>query len=167
LKDFSYRFEKNKKYAIIGHSGSGKSTIINALMRYVELNKGNIYIDDEKLEDLDTSYIIHNVNQQEHIFASGYKNNVTIFNSFPFNKVSFLENVLDKNMLNSIGREHFIFEDTAGNNKGNIISTFIKEFYGGTAFIPKNILVPDIEEGELLEQWPRFKWRRKTGFSYL
>ncbi|WP_035291095.1 ABC transporter ATP-binding protein [Clostridium sp. KNHs214] len=116
LKDFSYRFEKNKKYAIIGHSGSGKSTIINALMRYVELNKGNIYIDDEKLEDLDTSYIIHNVNQQEHIFASGYKNNVTIFNSFPFNKVSFLENVLDKNMLNSIA-EKSNCQDLSGGEK--------------------------------------------------
>ncbi|WP_035292333.1 excinuclease ABC subunit UvrC [Clostridium sp. KNHs214] len=61
-----------------------------------------------------------------------------------------------------IGREHFIFEDTAGNNKGNIISTFIKEFYGGTAFIPKNILVPDIEEGELLEQWLSLKKEGKV-----
>lgn len=61
-----------------------------------------------------------------------------------------------------IGREHFIFEDTSGNSKGNIISTFIKEFYGGTAFIPKKILVPDIEEGELLEQWLSLKKEGKV-----
>lgn len=102
LKDFSYRFEKNKKYAIIGHSGSGKSTIINTLMRYVELSEGHIYIDDKSLQEIDTSHIIHNVNQQEHIFASNYKNNVTVFGSYPLQKVNLLENVLDVGMINSI-----------------------------------------------------------------
>lgn len=102
LKDFSYRFEKNKKYAIIGHSGSGKSTIINSLMRYVELSCGNIYIDGKNLEGLDSSHIIHNINQQEHIFASDYKNNVTVFGAYPFKKLNLIENVIDIGMLNSI-----------------------------------------------------------------
>ncbi|WP_138203476.1 excinuclease ABC subunit UvrC [Haloimpatiens lingqiaonensis] len=61
-----------------------------------------------------------------------------------------------------IGREHFIFEETSGSSQGNIISTFIKEFYGGTAFIPKNILVPDIEERELLEEWLSLKKQGKV-----
>lgn len=102
LKDFSYRFEKNKKYAVIGHSGSGKSTIINSLMRYVELSKGDIFIDDKSLKDIDTSHIIHNINQQEHIFASDYKNNVTVFGSYPFEKIRLVENILEAGMLNSI-----------------------------------------------------------------
>ena len=38
-------------------------------------------------------------------------------------------------------------------DKKEIISNFIKEFYGGTAYIPKNIYVPDTEDNELLEQW--------------
>lgn len=102
LKDFSYRFEKNKKYAIIGHNGSGKSTIINSLMRYVELSKGDIFVDDKSFKDIDTSHIIHNINQQDHIFASDYKNNVTVFGSYPFEKIRLVENILEAGMLNSI-----------------------------------------------------------------
>jgi excinuclease ABC subunit C len=55
------------------------------------------------------------------------------------------------------GREHFILENTSGDEKGEIISDFIKSFYGGTAFIPKNIYVSDIDDGELLEQWLTMK----------
>ncbi|GLC29655.1 excinuclease ABC subunit UvrC [Clostridium omnivorum] len=55
------------------------------------------------------------------------------------------------------GREHFILENTSGEEKGEILSDFIKSFYGGTAFVPKNIYVPDLEDGELLEQWLTMK----------
>ncbi|MDF2503662.1 excinuclease ABC subunit UvrC [Clostridium sp.] len=56
-----------------------------------------------------------------------------------------------------VGREHFMLENTAGEDKASIISEFIKEFYGGTAFIPKTIYVPDVLESELLEQWLAMK----------
>ena len=52
-----------------------------------------------------------------------------------------------------MGREHFILEDTAGELVGEIISQFIKEFYGGTPFIPASIYVHDIVDQELLEEW--------------
>jgi excinuclease ABC subunit C len=52
-----------------------------------------------------------------------------------------------------MGREHFILEDTAGEDKGEVISGFVKEFYGGTPFIPKTIYVSDIVDSELLEEW--------------
>lgn len=55
------------------------------------------------------------------------------------------------------GREHFILENTSGEEKSEILSDFIKSFYGGTAFVPKNIYVPDLEDGELLEQWLTMK----------
>lgn len=51
------------------------------------------------------------------------------------------------------GREHFTIENTEGTDKKEIITNFIKEFYGGTAYIPKTIYVPDMEDIELLEQW--------------
>lgn len=56
-----------------------------------------------------------------------------------------------------VGREHFMIEDTSGEEDSIIISEFIKEFYGGTAFIPKNIYVPSIMDTELLEQWLTMK----------
>jgi excinuclease ABC subunit C len=51
------------------------------------------------------------------------------------------------------GREHYVLEDTAGEETSEIISQFVKEFYGGTPFIPKTIYVPNIVDGELLEDW--------------
>jgi excinuclease ABC subunit C len=56
-----------------------------------------------------------------------------------------------------VGREHFILEGTAGEDKGEVISGFIKEFYGGTPFIPKTIYVPNIVDVELLEDWLTMK----------
>lgn len=56
-----------------------------------------------------------------------------------------------------IGREHFMLEDTTGENKAQIITQFIKGFYGGTAFVPKTIYVPEVLEKELIEQWLTMK----------
>lgn len=51
------------------------------------------------------------------------------------------------------GRERFILQDTVDTEDSEIISDFIKEFYGGTAFVPKNIYLPQCLDIELLEQW--------------
>lgn len=64
-----------------------------------------------------------------------------------------------------MGREHFILEDTANEDKGEVISNFIKEFYGGTAFIPKSLYVPHIEDVELLEQWLTMKKGSKANIK--
>lgn len=64
-----------------------------------------------------------------------------------------------------IGREHFMLEDTAGEDKGKIIADFIKQFYGGTAFVPKNIYIPQIEDTELLEQWLSMKRESKVSIK--
>lgn len=52
-----------------------------------------------------------------------------------------------------MGREHFMLENTANEEKEEIVAEFIKNFYGGTAYVPKNIYVPAIMDEELLEQW--------------
>ena len=56
-----------------------------------------------------------------------------------------------------VGREHFILNDAADEVGSELIEGFIKRFYGGTAFIPKTIYVPFINEGEILEQWLSLK----------
>lgn len=102
VRDFSYRFEKGKKYALVGHSGSGKSTIVNALMKYRELDSGNIYIDGENLNLLDTSSIVCCVNQNEHIFADNFINNASVFSSYNNTKVSEIVDNLNLNILENI-----------------------------------------------------------------
>lgn len=61
-----------------------------------------------------------------------------------------------------VGREHFIIEDTFDTSYSVLVSNFLKEFYGGTAYIPKIIYVPDVEDGELLEQWLTLKKESKS-----
>lgn len=56
-----------------------------------------------------------------------------------------------------VGREHFILNDEADALGSDLIEGFIKRFYGGTAFIPKTIYVPFINESEILEQWLSLK----------
>lgn len=102
IKNFSYKFEKGKKYALIGHSGSGKSTRINALMNYSELDSGSIYIDDENLDSLDTSNIICCINQNEHIFADNFINNVFMFSTYKNDKINEIVDKLNLNILGNI-----------------------------------------------------------------
>lgn len=53
-----------------------------------------------------------------------------------------------------IGREHFFFEDIEQETNGEIITVFLKQFYAGTPFIPREIFIQEtIEEEKVLEEW--------------
>lgn len=56
-----------------------------------------------------------------------------------------------------LGREHFIFENTANESTAEILEEFIASFYGGTAKIPKTIFVPEINEVDLIEEYLTIK----------
>ena len=53
-----------------------------------------------------------------------------------------------------LGREHFIVEDTFEEDKKEIISSFIKQFYIGSAYVPKEIIIEeDIEDIDTISKW--------------
>lgn len=53
-----------------------------------------------------------------------------------------------------LGREHFHMSGVASETKGAILSAFMKQYYQGTPFVPKEIVVEHvIDDAELLEQW--------------
>ena len=53
-----------------------------------------------------------------------------------------------------MGREHFYMNHVGGKTKEEILSEFLKQFYGGTPYIPKEIMLPaDIEDRAVIEQW--------------
>lgn len=53
-----------------------------------------------------------------------------------------------------IGRDHFYLKLNGDETKGEIISSFIKQFYAGTPYIPSELMTQtEIEDGEILEQW--------------
>ncbi len=79
---FSYTFEKGKKYAIIGPSGTGKSTIFNLLMQYIQPEQGCIYIDGQNITGKDCSSIMVCVNQFEHLFHASFHENASLFNTY-------------------------------------------------------------------------------------
>lgn len=105
IENLSYQFEKGKKYAIIGHSGSGKSTIVRALMKYIELNSGEILIDGENIDKFDISNIICCISQDEHIYASSFRDNATIFSSYSDGGIHKIKNIIEEKMMDSISEK--------------------------------------------------------------
>ena len=52
LKDFNLTIPAGKKVALVGSTGSGKSTVVNLLMRYYDIDKGAIWINDQNAEEI-------------------------------------------------------------------------------------------------------------------
>ena len=81
LKDFSITVEKGKTVALVGQSGSGKSTIANLVTRFYDVNKGNITVDNEDIRDL-TKHSLRNlmglVTQDSILFNDSIKNNLLL-----------------------------------------------------------------------------------------
>lgn len=82
LNNFSYQFEKGKKYVIIGDSGTGKSTILNLLTGFIEADAGNIELDHKKLTRDMSNNLIFYLTQDSHIFMEDFWENITIYDSF-------------------------------------------------------------------------------------
>jgi ATP-binding cassette, subfamily B, bacterial len=61
LKNLNIEIAAGKKIAIVGHSGAGKSTIVQLLMKLYPLNSGQILIDDIDIADQDVSYLRQNI----------------------------------------------------------------------------------------------------------
>ena len=53
LDAFNMQIPATQKIAIVGHSGCGKSTITNLLLRFYDVKQGSILIDGKQLEDYD------------------------------------------------------------------------------------------------------------------
>ena len=53
-----------------------------------------------------------------------------------------------------IGREHFYMKNVDGQERGEVLSCFLKQFYAGTPFIPREIMLQEeIEDREVIEEW--------------
>ncbi len=81
LKEFSLEIPKGKTIALVGQSGSGKSTIANLLTRFYEVQSGQIKIDGIDIKDLDMHALrglIGLVTQESILFNDTIKNNILI-----------------------------------------------------------------------------------------
>ena len=89
IEDLSLEINPGSKNAIVGATGSGKSTIIKLLNRFYELDSGSIYIDNINISDYSISSLRRNiafVSQDVHLFSDTILNNITLQD----NNISFL-----------------------------------------------------------------------------
>ena len=81
IKEFSFELEKGKTLALVGQSGSGKSTIANLVNRFYDINLGEISIDNINIKDV-TKKSLRNliglVTQDSILFNDTIKNNLII-----------------------------------------------------------------------------------------
>ena len=84
LKGISFEVKEGKTIAIVGATGAGKSTIINLLNRFYEINSGAIYIDNKNINSFTLESLrsqIGVVLQDVFLFADTILNNITLNNS--------------------------------------------------------------------------------------
>ncbi|QHG36102.1 ABC transporter ATP-binding protein [Bacillus paranthracis] len=83
LKNVSFHVKQGQTVAFVGHTGSGKSTIMNLLLRFYNIKSGNIVIDGVELEKFEEQEIrkkIGLVLQDAFLFAGNVKQNIRMYN---------------------------------------------------------------------------------------
>jgi ABC-type multidrug transport system fused ATPase/permease subunit len=83
LKGISFRAKKNETIALVGSSGSGKSTISSLLLHLYSINSGKILFDGVSIQDIDTEHLRNNmaiVPQEVLLFAGSIKENILFGN---------------------------------------------------------------------------------------
>lgn len=84
LYDFNLEVKAGKKVALVGSTGSGKTTVVNLLMRFYDVDSGEILIDDVNIKDIDCDSLRRNtaiVLQDTVLFADSIENNLRYSNS--------------------------------------------------------------------------------------
>lgn len=81
LKDISFKLEAGQTLALVGATGAGKSSIINILSRFYEINRGSIKIDGIDIREYELNYLRRNiavVHQDVFLFSDTIANNINL-----------------------------------------------------------------------------------------
>lgn len=80
LKNVSFEINRNETVALVGHSGAGKTTIVNLILKFYEPTAGDIYLKNKNYKDLDQKFIRNNIAlvfQESELFSSTVRGNVS------------------------------------------------------------------------------------------
>ncbi|HHT9122007.1 MAG TPA: ABC transporter ATP-binding protein [Candidatus Wunengus sp. YC63] len=97
LKGISFQIEPGQSAALVGVTGSGKTSIASILTRLYEIQKGTIWLDQmdiQKMEKIGLRHVIGLVSQDVFLFAGTLRDNITLFNPIADDKVLEIINAL-------------------------------------------------------------------------
>lgn len=80
LRHINLTIEKGKTVALVGQSGGGKSTLVDLIPRYYDVQEGEVLIDGVNVKDMglhDLRSLIGNVNQEAILFNDSFRNNIS------------------------------------------------------------------------------------------
>jgi ATP-binding cassette subfamily B protein len=83
LRDISFKINPGETVAIVGHTGAGKTSLINILTRFYDIQKGNIFVDGIDIKTLDKKELrkyISIVLQDVYLFSGTIKSNISMNN---------------------------------------------------------------------------------------
>ena len=95
LKDVSFKINKNEQVALVGHSGAGKSTIVNLILKFYEPTSGQVLIKGQSYKNLDHNFVRNNIAlvfQENELFSSTIRENVAYGN----------ESAIDEEIINAL-----------------------------------------------------------------
>jgi excinuclease ABC subunit C len=134
-------------------TGKGKSITDNLRK---EMEEASENLDFEKAASLrDKLLAIEKINEKQKIISGNFENEDFI--AIDQDEKDSCIQIFFLRDGKIVGREDFILDDTGSDEPSLVVSDFIKSFYGGTAFVPKNIYVTHCEDVDILEQWLTMK----------
>ena len=112
LNNLSFSIEPGKILALVGYSGSGKSTISNLIQRFYDPNDGNIFIDDINIKDFNLDWLHKNigfVSQEPSLCNGTIEYNITYgVKEYTLNK---LENICEISRVNEFLKNKRLFPE--------------------------------------------------------
>ena len=134
---------------------SGKDTTVLKVLQS-EMEEASMNLEFEKAADLrDKILAIEAIVEKQKIFKT-MEGDEDFINIYRDEKDSCVQVFFSRDGK-ILGREHFIFENTAEDSIEEILEEFITSFYGGTAKIPRTIYVPALSNVELVEEYLTIK----------
>ena len=134
---------------------SGKDTTVLKVLQS-EMEEASMNLEFEKAADLrDKILAIKAIVEKQKIFKT-MEGDEDFINIYRDEKDSCVQVFFSRDGK-ILGREHFIFENTAEDSIEEILEEFITSFYGGTAKVPRTIYVPALSNVELVEEYLTIK----------